>query len=375
MQRILHVIGAMDRGGAETILMNLYRCIDRNRVQFDFLVHEPTRTCDYDEEIERLGGRLYRLDRFVGYNYFSYRKACRDFFAQHPEYSVVQGHIGSCAALYLAEAKRAGCYTIAHSHAQNFPLSLSQLGFRALSFPTRYIADYFMACSLEAGRDRFGKAVVAGDRFKVLKNGIDLGCYTCDEVSHRQAKNALGWGDVPVFGHVGRLAVEKNHVFLLQVFQQIKKQLPSAVLVLVGRGPLEEDLKGRVAHQGLEESVFFFSIRDDVPEILKALDVFVFPSIIEGLSMASIEAQAVGLPCILSTGVPEAAVITQHAQRLALEAGADLWAQTCVAAYQAGSVRHDCTDEVRAAGFAIDDAAAWLCAFYEKARPRCKKHS
>ena len=151
MIRVLHVIGAMDRGGAETMIMNLYRAIDRTKVQFDFLVHEQ-RVCDYDEEIKDLGGEVFRgLPRFKVVNYSTYRDECRDFFSRHSEHPVVHGHIGSCAPVYLREAKRQGRVTIAHSHSQKFPLSVTELGFRALAYPVRRVADNFIACSMEAG--------------------------------------------------------------------------------------------------------------------------------------------------------------------------------------------------------------------------------
>ena len=139
MMRILQVIGVMDRGGAETMIMNLYRAMDRSDLQFDFLVHEQ-REGDYDAEIRRLGGRLYRLPRFTGINERAYRRQCRLLFAQHPEWAVVHGHIGSSAPIYLSEAKRAGCFAIAHSHAQNYQTGLAGLAFNMVSHPVRRVA-------------------------------------------------------------------------------------------------------------------------------------------------------------------------------------------------------------------------------------------
>ena len=141
MMRVLHVIGAMDRGGAETMIMNLYRAMDRTEVQFDFLVHEE-RECDYDAEILSLGGRIFRAPRFNGVNYYAYRRVFRELFETHPEWLIVHGHIGSSAALYLTEAKRAGRVAIAHSHAQNYMKGLTGLAFKVLSYPTRNIADW-----------------------------------------------------------------------------------------------------------------------------------------------------------------------------------------------------------------------------------------
>lgn len=371
MIRVLHVIGAMDRGGAEMTVMNLYRAVDRDVVQFDFLVHEE-RACDFDEEIGDLGGRIYRVPRFTGVNLSRYARLCRSVFEAHPEHRVVHGHIGSSAAVYLHEAKRAGKYAIAHSHAQFFLPGLPGLAFRAVSYPTRFVADYFFACSPEAGRDRFGRRVVEGDRFSVLNGGIDVDRYACDDRERLGAKRALGVEGRPAFGHVGRLAAEKNHVFLLEAFARITEELPDAVLLLAGRGPLESDVRKKARELGIEESVRFLGVRDDIPTVLKSLDVFLLPSTKEGLALAAVEAEAVGLPCLLSTGVPAIACATSRAERLPLDAGSRAWADCAIARYRSLPDKgwSDCRNDVRASGFDVRETAAWLTKFYHAAESR-----
>lgn len=365
MMRILHVIGAMDRGGAETMIMNLYRAIDRSRVQFDFLVHEQ-RVCDYDEEIQDLGGKVYRaLPRFTLLNFPVYRKRCREFFSGHPEHPIVHGHIASSAAVYLREAKRRGRVTIAHSHAQNYPLSVPELGFRALAYPIRFVADEFLACSIEAGRDRFGKAIVEGDRFQVVKNAIDVDRYANDPIAHEQAKRLLGYEGVPLIGHVGRFDPIKNHTYLIEVFSEARHRIPGAKLLLVGRGPSEEEVRRAVREAHLEDDVVFCGVTDRVADVLKALDAFVFPSFSEGLSMAAVEAQAAGVPCVLSTGVPELAVIApQFTVRLPLDAGSGVWADAVERAVRDGAGRSEGADAARRSGYDISDTSRWLDAYY-----------
>lgn len=410
--RVLHVIGAMDRGGAETMIMNAYRAVDRSRVQFDFLVHEQ-RECDYDAEIEALGGRVYReLPRFTGLNGREYRRAVRAFLGQHPEHSVIHGHIGSSAAIYLDEAKRANRLAIAHSHAQNYPLSAGELAFRVLSFPVRFKADYFLACSEQAGLDRFGRAVVESDRFHVLRNGINVDAFSCTNEQHERAKQELirtlglsatfcapksskscepgkadlglraeaqdlcaegvrkrsGEAGAPVLiGHVGRFDPVKNHGFLLEVFAQLKRELPDPVLLLVGRGPEEEAVRERARAAGIEDSVRFLGVTDDVSAVLRALDAFVLPSFREGLSMAAVEAQAAGAPCVLSSGVPDEALLPGTPKvRLPLDAGAEAWAQAVRQLVDQGETsRVQGAEAARAAGFDIRDTARWLQDFYE----------
>ena len=366
--RVLQVIGVMDRGGAETMVMNLYRAMDRDRIQFDFLVHEQ-REGDYDAEIERMGGRFFRVPRFTGLNAGAYRRSVRALFAEHPEWRVVHGHIGSCASVYLSEAKRAGAFTIAHSHAQNYVGGLAGLAFNVAAHPVRRVADYFMACSREAGLDRFGGAIVEGERFAIVPNGIDMTRYACDEAAHEQAKAGLGLSGRPVVCHTGRLIPVKNHEFLLQVFSQVACELPDAVLLCAGRGELEESLKARADELGLGEAVRFLGVVDDVPRLLRAADAFVFPSVNEGLALSAVEAQASGLSTIVSTGVPELAVVSDRTSRMPLSAGAEAWAGECVRMLHAsaGSARSDACEQVRAHGFDIADTSARLAAFYEAA--------
>lgn len=366
MIRVLQVIGVMDRGGAETMIMNLYRAMDRDKVQFDFLVHEQ-REGDYDAEIRRLGGRVFHIPRFTGINERSYRMQCRELFAEHAEWPIVHGHIGSCAPIYLGEAKRSGRYVVAHSHAQKFGSRIGIAAYKLVACPIRYIADYYMACSYEAGLDRFGKRIVKGNRFAIVPNGIDLSRYKCDARLHELSKLKMNLTGIPVFGHVGRLAPEKNHVFLLQVFNEIHQFLPNAVLLLAGRGPLENNLRSQVASMGLLDSVRFLGVCDNVPELLRAMDVFLFPSTSEGLALAAVEAQASGLPCLMSTGVPEMTLMTPNSERLALSEGVEAWASRAVAAYDRASAdpRRDATASVRTHGFDIVDTSNKLLRFYE----------
>ena len=367
--RVLQVIGVMDRGGAETMVMNLYRAMDRERVQFDFLVHEQ-REGDYDAEIVSLGGRIFRAPRYNGINGIAYRRCIRSLFASHPEWRVVHGHIGSCAPLYLSEAKRVGAFAIAHSHARNYGNGISGVAFNIAAHPVRRIADYFMACSKEAGLDRFGSSIVEGNRFAIVPNGIDVASYACDERVHVEAKADYGLAGRPVVCHTGRLIPVKNHEFLLEVFARVVQSFPNAVLLLAGRGDLEEQIRARVNELGLKKAVFFLGVVDDVPRLLRAADVFVFPSINEGLALSVVEAQASGLPTIASTGVPELAVVSDRVCRMPLSSGVEAWATECVdkLRFSLSSERSDACDQVREHGFDTADTSVRLAAFYETAK-------
>ncbi|MDO4443471.1 MAG: glycosyltransferase family 1 protein [Slackia sp.] len=363
--RILHVIGAMNRGGAETIVMNLYRCIDRTKIQFDFLVGTDEE-CDYDREIRELGGCIYSLPRFTGTNYRAYKKACRDFFRSH-RYPIVHGHIGSSAAIYLSEAKKAGAFAIAHSHAQHFPLSPGEIAFRMLSFPTRFIADYFIACSQQAGLDRYGRKIAESARYHILKNGIDSASYRFDEQTRKRIRDELSIpNDALVYGHVGRFDPIKNHVFLIDVFEATLEKKPDAFLVLAGREDAARSIRKRCENDGIQDKVRFLGLREDICHVLSAMDVFIFPSFKEGLPMATIEAQASGLPCLISTGVPSLAQVGDRTDFLPLSAGARAWSDAAIEKFEDGrSVdRANAVDDIRNAGFDIDASTAWLQDFY-----------
>ena len=368
MKRVLHVIGAMDRGGAESLIMNLYRVIDRSVLQFDFLVHTE-RQCDYDEEIAALGGRILRLERFNGNNFFRYKSACRSLFSKYGKrYTAVHVHIGSCAPIILIEARRQGLYTIVHSHNTKSNLSFSEIAFRLASFPSRFLADAYLACSLQAGIDRFGKRVVRGGSFSVLKNGIPTSRFAYNEKDRKEKRIELGISEnTAVFGHVGRFSEQKNHRFLLDVFQQIQSRMQDSILLLIGRGELEDEVKARVHSIGLDENVIFLGVREDIPALMASMDCFIFPSVWEGFGMVAIEAQASGLPCLLSSALPEEVTVLDSSKSLSLGDGIGKWADAAINSCRSFSGdRTEGAAMVRKAGFDIEAISKWLIGLYKE---------
>ena len=364
-RRVLHVIGAMDRGGAETLIMNVYRNIDRSILQFDFLVHE-TRECDFDSEIRALGGSIFSIDRLNGINTVSYIKQCRDFFRMHHNYCAVHVHIGSSACFVIKEAKKFGLFCIAHSHNTNPKLSLLEIGFRLFSYPTRYIADYYLACSRQAGVDRFGKAVVTSNRFSVLNNGIDVNCYKFSSKSRSSMRRDLGIApEQKAICHIGRFSDEKNHEFLLKAFAKCGGGEFDGRLFLIGRGPLRNDMEQLATDLNIRDKVVFLGVRSDVPDLLMAMDLFVFPSKWEGLGIAAIEAQASGLPCILSPALPDMAVCSPYAYKMDSLNSTTAWAERMVnEPIRADLDRIDGVNYVGESGFDITCAAGFLTALY-----------
>lgn len=331
-KRVLMVIGKMDRAGAETIVMNIYRNIDREKVQFDFAVHSNEKA-DYDDEILALGGRIFRFPQYKIYNSISYKKKWHEFFKEHAnEFCAVHGHIGSCASLYLHEAKKYNIYTIAHSH--NFLRGLNGLMFKILCYPQRFIADQFFGCSIEAGIDRFGKKVVNNPKiYKTINNGIDAKQYIYNLETRNKYRDMYNVKDKLVVGHVGRFVHQKNHKFLIDIFYEIKKIRPNAILALAGRGELEEEIKQSLKELNLLDDVIFGGVRDDIADYMQMFDVFVFPSHYEGLGIVAVEAQATGLPSVLSNTIPPLVKVTDNCIFLSLNSPASKWAEETIKLY------------------------------------------
>lgn len=357
--RVLQVVTIMDRAGLETMLMNYYRHMDRTRIQFDFLVHRTERGA-YDDEIEAMGGRIYRLPRLVPWSR-SYLAALDCFFTEHPEYRIVHVHQDCLSSVILRAAQKHGVpVRIAHSHSnrQDFNLKYPiKLFFR--QFIPRY-ATHLFACSKAAGRWMFHT-----DDFTILPNAIDT--MRCGAAVQQRAelRRTQNLSEHFVVGHVGRFAPAKNHGFLLEVFREIHARCKDARLVLVGTGELMEEIKAKAETMGLTEQIVFAGATDDVPMYLSMFDVFVFPSNYEGLGIALVEAQAAGLPCYTSqTVVPQEVNVTGQVQYIPLKAGAAAWAERILADREKTETRTDRAAQVAAAGFDIRKEADRLEAFY-----------
>ena len=216
--RVLHVLGNTQLGGAESRIMDLYRHMDRNRVQFDFLVHTDQKG-HFDEEIEKLGGHIYRVPRFRLYNYFSYKRAVKSFFVSHHDYKAVQGHITSTAAIYLPIAKKAGVpITIAHARSAGVDKGAKGKLTRWMRRNLSKKADFLFTCSRLAGISVFGEQAVKDGKTIFIPNAIDCPAFAYDEEKRKEMREKLGITDQYVIGHVGRFHYAKNHEYLLQVF-------------------------------------------------------------------------------------------------------------------------------------------------------------
>ena len=354
--RILHVIGIMNRGGAETMLMNLYRNIDRTKVQFDF-VENTEKTGIFEKEISELGGRIFHCPHFNGKNLFEYRRWWDEFFSKHKnEYAFVHGHIGSTAAIYLSSAKKHGIKTIAHSHNTFVGFSFKQCLYRVMSFPTKYIANYFFGCSEEAAVSRYGRQ----SKIEVLNNAID----TQHFLYFGRKEYPFTEGKI-VYGHIGRFNDQKNHKFLITIYSEIYKKQHNSILLLIGDGPLRKEIEEKVDQIGLNKNVLFLGIRENIPELLSSMDLLLFPSKYEGLPVTLVEAQTSGLRCLISDVISdESVLVPELITKISLKKSAAIWADKAIELSHYN--RRSYCQEVSAAGFDIQKNAKWLQEFYIK---------
>ena len=346
--RVLHCVVCLGRGGTETLLMNVYRNIDRTKVQFDFLTSIEG---EYEAEVKALGGRVYRTPFISTVGPFAYAKKLRTFFAAHPEYKIVHSHMDKFSGMVVREAKNAGVpVRIAHCHSIG---NAGNLEYRAVKnyYGTKVLANatQLFACSKSAAQWMFGK--MAGQAI-IIKNGVDLESFCFCPIAH----------SIPTIVHVGSFTALKNHAFLLEVFNEVLKASPHAQLMLVGDGSLKLKMQQKAQKLGISPNVCFLGSCANVADVLNSADVFCLPSLFEGLGMVLIEAQACGLPCLASTGVPQEANAAGKVTYLSLRESKIVWAQALLSLAQQSKKEN--IAQLRSAGYDIKETALQLQNFY-----------
>lgn len=351
MIRVLQVVNDMHRAGLETMLMNYYRNIDRTKIQFDFLTHRPNKS-DYDDEIIRMGGKVYYAPRLYPQNYPAYFKYMKQFFRDHPEYTIIHSHIDAMSYLPLLAAKKAGIpIRIAHSHNtsmdRDFKLPLKML-FREL-LPS--VATEFYTCGQEAGKFLF-----PGKKCTFIPNAIDVKKFLFNEDLRIQKRKELDLKGKFVIGHVGRLSYQKNHKFLIEIFSEVIKKEPNAILLLIGGGEKEEEIRTQVYEFNLEKVVFFLGNRSDVNELYQAMDLFLMPSFFEGVPVVGVEAQFSNLPCVFSDKVPNEVKISERTEFISLNETSTYWADNIFKWSQQKSTRDVCSPNLLNSDYNIKNA-------------------
>lgn len=363
--RVLNVLGTTNLGGAESRVMELYRALDKDKVQFDFLVHTD-KEGQYSEEIRRLGGRIYRVPRFKVLNILAYKRAWKKLFREHNDFAAVHGHMTSTAAIYLPIAKKAGIpLTIAHARSAGVDRGMKGLVTKIIRYPLKYRADYCFTCSKEAGEAVYGRKWIEKGNVWTVPNAIDTARFRYNPAVRAQVRDRLGLTDRFVIGHIGRFSFMKNHEYLLEVFAALCKMRDDAALVLIGKGELEDKIKARVKKLGLTDKVLFLGSRMDVEQYYQAFDYFVFPSIFEGLPGSVAEAQACGLHCLVSDKVTREAALTELVVYKSIDEPADNWAAEIMrSSRNALADRKDTSAVIAGQGFDVHRQAAAMEAFY-----------
>ncbi|MDR6121920.1 glycosyltransferase involved in cell wall biosynthesis [Bacillus sp. SLBN-46] len=359
--RVLHVVVNMNRGGAETLLMNLYRNIDRSKIQFDFL------TCKegvFDQEIKELGGTIHRIPYINEVGHFSYIKALNNFFSTYNDYTIVHSHLNRMSGVVVRAAKKFGIrYCISHSHntgGEGGVLSKAYKWYSGLFIP--YHSDYTFACSEAAAKWLFGSK---SNQAKLLKNGIEPEMFTFSSDIRMRIRQELGIDDQIVFGHVGRFTKQKNHKFLVEIFAEFVKRKPNSILLLCGDGVLRNDIEKRVCELNIQDKVKFLGVRSDINQLLQAFDLFLFPSLHEGLPVTLIEAQAAGIPCLISDEITDEVDLGLGLMKFLNLSSKDLWAAELEKMTVEKIQRHTSKiNMLRDSGYDIKNTATWLQDFY-----------
>lgn len=364
--KILHYVPGFDQGGIESRLLDWYRNIDRNKIQFDLIKLTSTDENKLIEEFKELGGTVHSLSKFSSKNYLGFRKDLKRIFKEN-EYNVAHCHSPSTGYFFLKEAKKNKIpVRIMHSRTTKFNEESSFVFIREYLRKTlnKYTTDYF-SCSEEAGIWQFGEDAVLDKKVKIIKNGIENEKFTFNHIVRDEIRKELDLNDDFVIGHVGRFATAKNHTFLIDVFNKFHKINNNSKLILIGSGPLEREIQQKVLDLGLSKQVLFLGNKNDVEQYLQAIDLFLFPSHYEGFGTVVIEAQAAGLKSIVSTEVPFSVDITGLVKRINLSNSSKIWAEE-ISKHSFSYVRKNTQKEIKSAGYDAKSSTKYLEELYLK---------
>lgn len=348
---VAQIMGKWVGGGVEAVIMNYYRNIDRSKVQFDFICDEDSTNIPYDE-IKKLGGRVIICPPYQ--KIFEYERFLIDLFKKN-NYKIVHSNINALSVFPLRAAKKAEVpIRIAHSHSttnkKEWKKNLMKQALRP--FSKKYATDYF-ACSELAGRWLFGDKTFEQGKVTIINNAIDLDKFKYDEKIRKEKRKELNINDdALVVGHIGRFVAQKNHTFLIDIFNELHKKEKNSILLLIGQGPLMDEIKQKVDSLGISDSVKFLGQRDDVNDLYQVFDMFLLPSLYEGLPVVGVEAQATGNLCIFSSSMTQETKILDTTIFVSLDRNAEEWLSIILDSYRKFK-KYDTTVEITKNNFNI----------------------
>lgn len=365
--RILHVLHSMDRGGAEAMIMNLYRNIDRSKVIFDFLLSEA-KEGTMEAEIRALGGCIYKVPLMTITNPFPYLKGLNEFFKKHGcEYRIVHSHTSSKSTFPLYYAKKYGIpVRISHSHNNRSLPNLDGFIRNILKYPLKKVANRYFACARVPAEWLYGKTFCDKHQVKIVCNAIDTEVFRYNESKREQVRKQLKFQpDELVIGNVGRLAPQKNHKFIIDIFLELLKsrQGRPTKLVFIGDGPLRTEIETQIRNNHLADKVILTGNVNNVPDYLQALDVLLFPSIFEGLPVVVVEAQCAGLLCIASQeAITNEVSLTDLVHYVSLNESPSVWSRVILdnIPYK----RKNTVEYIRHGGYDIIESAMDMTNYY-----------
>lgn len=365
MKKVLMIVGQMNVGGLENMIMNFIRYGDKENIHFDFMVNYEGEMF-YNDEIRSYGGKIYVMPRLKPQNIIKYPLSLIKFFIKHRgEYDVVHGNLTSVGVFYLPVAKIFGAVKkrVIHAHYTSTKKNHYEKIERLMLLPLRFLSDYYFACSDMAGRFCFGKNIIGKKNYRMIHNGVDCDKFNFDPKVREEERKKLEIKDEFLLMNVGRLEEQKNHRLLLEIISEMKKNGKSVKLIVAGEGSLRPELEDIIRKKNLENDVALLGVRNDINRLMQAADAFILTSLFEGLPVAAIEAQASGLPCILSDAITRETDITHNVHFVPLKGEIKNWVEAIESAmtYKRKSTAHI----IKSQGYDIKAEAKWLSEFYK----------
>lgn len=362
--RVVHIIGKVEMGGVQAVVMNYYRNIDKTKVQFDFIIDGYNET-PIDEEIKSMGGKVYKIEPYEK-NIFKNMLQCYKIFKTN-KYTIVHCHLNTLSVFplfvaWICKIKIRICHN--HSTAAKGEGKKNLIKYILLPF-SKLFATHYCACSELSGRWIFGNNFYNKGKVKLIKNAIDINKYSYNKSVRDKKREQMNLNNKFVIGHVGRFVYQKNHNFLIDIFNEAYKINNNLILILVGDGQLKNQIQYKVKKLGLKDNILFLGNRFDVPELMQAMDLFLLPSFYEGLPVVGVEAQAAGLKCIFSDSITYETKVTNLVEFIGLNKSPKYWANQIIK-YSDRYNRENTDIQIKKAGYEIKIAAHNLLLWYKK---------
>lgn len=364
--RVAQVIGITMNGGVEMVAMNYYSHIDRSKVEFDFLVESESKITN-KETVENLGGHIVIIPSYK--KPFKYMRSLKRIFKEN-KYDIVHSNMNTLSFFTLRAAKKAGIkIRIAHSHSTSNPKEKLKNILKNLLRPlSRVYATEYFACSELAGRYLFGDKTFDKGKVTVINNGIDINKFKYNEEYNIQLRKELNIDpNTKVIGHVGRFVLQKNHSYLIDIFNEMHKLDSNTKLLLIGDGPLKEEIESKVHNLGLDDNVIFAGTKQDIYKYYSVMNLFIFPSLYEGLGLTGVEAQVSGLYCLVSRNITHELKTTSNIEFLDIKYSPEVWASRAIEVLNNSTIdRNVAYKPIEGTKFDIDNEANKLVGYYQE---------